>query len=838
MRTPLRRIILVSAAALTLVAGPLRPVAADDAGGDAPIQGDAMDTQRKRVELDQRKDELPEASQPAVKRLDAFMDKEFRFWSSSRKDMLEFGNDAIPALLIGLEELDWETRAFSASCLADLHALDTVKDIVKAYRAEKKFTEARRQYVMALAAMSEAPEGHDILMEASKDEDPGVQLAGVRGLGQLKNEKLAEHLATFVDSKDLDVRYEALGSLAAIGHAPSIDRLVKEAKALVATRELERTDSTVQLDNGDRYSHYLLGLALARSDDKSALKIVNDAVLMEQPWDHKAFLRMGAAEGLGRRAAEDGEVSKVLERGISHNQDEVRVAASYGAGWAGLEGLVPKLAKALKDSQLDVKHNAVMALGRIATPDAVKLLARSITDKRGEVRIGSVRALADIRTPDSTQALLKAVRDEKYMIRVMAVRAVARRTTEDGVVNALLRAIKDADYGVREQAVAAISQHPDGDAVSEAIANGLTDSDFGVRTNACLGLASIADRSTIAQNESVVRRVVGVYLDADQTRLEKGALECLDAMRSPHCVDHLISALASDSETTRTRANLALQTVGETSRGFLPGGDGNDRAEAIQRWRDWWTGREGRLPARDARKRAAVTGKLTEYARNLKWKGLDIALLFDSTGSMAGLISAAKQRTDEIIQELNTLLPSLRVSVYTYRDFGDNYVFYGSPLTYDTWKLSGFLQNATHGQGGDLPEAVFETTRNAMQNLDWRKDAHKVVVYAGDATHHLESHQQFIEDIKAFCTPENNAVLHALYTDTNRRSLDIKSRKKRLDFSSVTSPVFEMYKTTAEAGRGRGVLLDDESALIKELLVLSFGESWRAEIENMLDFEH
>ena len=47
-----------------------------------------------------------------------------------------------------------------------------------------------------------------------------------------------------------------------------------------------------------------------------------------------------------------------------------------------------------------------------------------------------------------------------------------------------------------------------------------------------------------------------------------------------------------------------------------------------------------------------------------------------------------------------------------------------------------------------------------------------------------------------------------------------------------------MYKLTAEAGRGRGVLLDDESALIKELLVLSFGESWRAEIENMLDFEH
>ncbi len=829
----IRRMSLITLAALVLAAGPLRATRAGD--GDAPVQGAAMDAQKKRVKLDQRKDDLPAASQPAVERLNAFMDRDFRFWSSSRKDMLEFGDDAIPALLIGLEELDWETRAFSASCLAAMHATGAAQEVARAYDAEKKYTEARRQYVMALDALG-APEGRDVLMAASDDDDAGIRLAAVRGLGRLRDPALAAHLTKFVDSKDLDLRYEALGALVAIGHEPSVKRLVAEAEALVATRQLERTDSAVELDNGDRYSHYLLGLALARSDAKPAARIVSNVVLMAKPWDHKAFLRMGAAEGLGRRSAEDGVTSEVLVKGISHRQDAVRVAASYGAGWARDAALVPKLAKALRDSQLDVKHNAVMALGRIATPDAVKVLTKAVTDKRGEVRIGAVRALAAIRTPASTAALLKAVRDEKYMIRVMAVRAAARRTTEDGVLKALLRAAKDADYGVREQAVAALSHHPIGDEVAAAIANALGDNDFGVRTNACLGLAAIANRSTIASNEAVVRRVVSVYISGKEKRLEKGALECLDALRSPYCIDPLIAALASDSEETRTRANLALQTVGETSRGFLAGSDGNTRAAAIQSWRTWWSGRDGRLPARGAHKRAAITGKLTEYARNLKWKGLDIALLFDSTGSMAGLISAAKERTDEIIHELNALLPSLRVSVYTYRDFGDNYVFYGSPLTYDTWKLSGFLQNATHGQGGDLPEAVYETTRNVMQNLDWRKDAHKVVVYAGDATHHLESHQQFIEVIKEFCTPENNAALHALYTDTNRRSLDIKRRKKRLDFSSVTSPVFDMYKLTAAAGRGRGVLLDDESALIKELLVMSFGESWRAEIENLLDF--
>jgi hypothetical protein len=41
----------------------------------------------------------------------------------------------------------------------------------------------------------------------------------------------------------------------------------------------------------------------------------------------------------------------------------------------------------------------------------------------------------------------------------------------------------------------------------------------------------------------------------------------------------------------------------------------------------------------------------------------------------------------------------------------------------------------------------------------------------------------------------------------------------------------------SKAGRGRAVLLDDESALIKEMLVLTFGEAWRTDIENVLDFE-
>src|SRR6185369_10292683 len=105
-----------------------------------------------------------------------------------------------------------------------------------------------------------------------------------------------------------------------------------------------------------------------------------------------------------------------------------------------------------------------------------------------------------------------------------------------------------------------------------------------------------------------------------------------------------------------------------------------------------------------ARVRTATTGTLVEAAKDLKWKGLDIALLFDSTGSMGGLIDAAKERVDELVAELGEMLPSVRVSVYTYLDKGDTYLYYGTPLTFDAWKIQGFLQYASAGQGGDLPE--------------------------------------------------------------------------------------------------------------------------------------
>ena len=111
------------------------------------------------------------------------------------------------------------------------------------------------------------------------------------------------------------------------------------------------------------------------------------------------------------------------------------------------------------------------------------------------------------------------------------------------------------------------------------------------------------------------------------------------------------------------------------------------------------------------------------------------------------------------------------------------------------------------------------------------------MIYAGDASHHPEAEGVFLAEIRKFFTVRNQATLHSIYVGLGRNSLDVKTRERRADYSKLKDTMLDRFRLTTEAGRGRTILLDDDSALIKELLVLTFGETFRADVENLLDFE-
>lgn len=124
-------------------------------------------------------------------------------------------------------------------------------------------------------------------------------------------------------------------------------------------------------------------------------------------------------------------------------------------------------------------------------------------------------------------------------------------------------------------------------------------------------------------------------------------------------------------------------------------------------------------------------GKRPQPAR----KAIDLALCLDTSGSMQGLIDAARQRMWEVVNELATATPTpvLRVALLTYGSEGteaDGFVVVRTPFTTDLDLVSEKLF-ALGTNGGT--EYVGRVVRTAVGSLQWSgPDAAKILFVAGN----------------------------------------------------------------------------------------------------------
>ena len=142
------------------------------------------------------------------------------------------------------------------------------------------------------------------------------------------------------------------------------------------------------------------------------------------------------------------------------------------------------------------------------------------------------------------------------------------------------------------------------------------------------------------------------------------------------------------------------------------------------------------LPIFTASERTAAKDK---FATRAAKQQLDVAFLFDTTGSMGDELSYLNAEIDAIADSISLKYPSatVRYGLVLYRDSGDAYVtkkfdFTDSLSTFQT-------QLAAQGAsgGGDYPEAVAEGLSDANA-LSWRADAGvaKVTFWIADAPTH------------------------------------------------------------------------------------------------------
>src|SRR5688572_29076956 len=121
---------------------------------------------------------------------------------------------------------------------------------------------------------------------------------------------------------------------------------------------------------------------------------------------------------------------------------------------------------------------------------------------------------------------------------------------------------------------------------------------------------------------------------------------------------------------------------------------------------------------------------------------MEMVFVLDTTGSMGGLLTGAKQRIWGIVNEVmqtSSSLSSVKVGLVAYRDRGDQYVTQVLPLTEDLDRVYSALSDYQADGGGDEAENVRRALADGVAKAGWSRPSanHAQILFlVGDAPPH------------------------------------------------------------------------------------------------------
>lgn len=127
---------------------------------------------------------------------------------------------------------------------------------------------------------------------------------------------------------------------------------------------------------------------------------------------------------------------------------------------------------------------------------------------------------------------------------------------------------------------------------------------------------------------------------------------------------------------------------------------------------------------------------------------IEVVFALDTTGSMGGLIHAAKEKIWSIATTMAQAQPApeIKMGLVAYRDRGDAYITRVTDLTEDLDSVYATLMDFRANGGGDGPESVNQALYDAVNQVSWSNDqnAYKVIFLVGDAPPHMD----YQDDVK------------------------------------------------------------------------------------------
>ena len=192
-----------------------------------------------------------------------------------------------------------------------------------------------------------------------------------------------------------------------------------------------------------------------------------------------------------------------------------------------------------------------------------------------------------------------------------------------------------------------------------------------------------------------------------------------------------------------------------------------------------------------------------EYMARARRDGLELVIVLDHTGSMAGVIGAAKAQARRLVERLRGYVPGFRAGLVTY----DDAPWLRLPLTTDPVAVEKAFRRVGAGGGADYMEGVDKGLFLALRQdqLGWSRRAQRVCVVLGDAPPHDEDVVRLLRKLhEARMDPmfDHPLIVHTVST------------------ADAPVPYFDQI---ARAGGGRATELRGTGRLVEELVALTFG---------------
>ena len=209
--------------------------------------------------------------------------------------------------------------------------------------------------------------------------------------------------------------------------------------------------------------------------------------------------------------------------------------------------------------------------------------------------------------------------------------------------------------------------------------------------------------------------------------------------------------------------------------------------------------------AAQARGKSAVADKPQAQPR------VEVAFVIDTTGSMSGLIQAAKEKIWFIANQivLGKPRPIVRIALVPYRDKGDAYVTKVYDLTDNIDQVYTDLMGFKAAGGGDGPENVNQALYDAVNKLKWShyRKTLKIIFLVGDWPPHNE-----YKDVPTYDKIAKSAIEKGIYVNTILCGSNAAARKVWIEIAERAEGTFAAI---AQSGGVRTVATPFDKDLAK-----------------------